>query len=338
MSNNIRNPDELYELISNINKFNFKNKTVTIIGTGYMAEKYTEALKKFKIKNITIMGRTKKNVKYISDKFNVDGKYTKFEKNLLDLSKQDLVIIAVSVKALIPILRKVIDQGCQNILVEKPGSLYTNELDKINKKITTQNVRIAYNRIVYPNVILLKNMIEKDGGVSSCIFSITERPHLMKNIDKKSDVYQRWGISNSLHVISLVTEIIGMFDFILPIQRGMLDWHRSGSKFLGTGITSKEIPFSYHGDWESIGGWGITIFTKNHIFKLKPLEILLMKKRNSKKWKVIKFKTSFPKIKQGVSEEIFMMLHKDQTKNILPTIDVSRSFIEYAKKIFGYKK
>lgn len=337
MSNHIEHNTELYELITNLKKNNFKKKSITIIGTGRMAQEYAKALKKFQISNVIIMGRNKEKVKKISSKFDYYPVFGSLKKNILKLPIQDLIIVAVSVNALSPTVKLLLENDFQNILVEKPGGLYKNELKNVKKIILNQNVRIAYNRLAYPNVILLKELIEKDGGATSCFFSITEKTHLIKNINTRSDVFQRWGISNSLHVITLVSEIIGKFKKISPIQTGSLKWHKSGSKFFGTGITSENIPFSYHSDWESIGGWEIQVFTKNHIFKLNPLETLQIKNRDERKWREIKFKITYRDIKQGIAEEIFLMLHKDQEMNVLPKLDKGIKFIEIAEKIFGYK-
>ena len=61
--------------------------------------------------------------------------------------------------------------------------------------------------------------------------------------------YSRWGISNSLHVISMAMELIGMPKDISIHQFGKLDWYPSGSVFVGNGISRNDMPFSYHADW-----------------------------------------------------------------------------------------
>ena len=104
----------------------------------------------------------------------------------------------------------------------------------------------------------------------------------MDRIDFEKDepeVYQRWGISNSLHVISMVFDLIGLPKEITSKQSGKTSWHDSGSIFTGNGISENNIPFSYHADWESAGRWGIEIMTKEHAYRLMPLENLYVRKK-----------------------------------------------------------
>ena len=115
------------------------------------------------------------------------------------------------------------DNGQDNILIEKPGSLYSNELLSLSKTCKDKKIRVGYNRLVYPNLHKLKKLINSEGGVTSCRFTFTE---WLDRIEFEKDeliVHQRWGISNSLHLISMAFDIIGLPKEITTIQSGKID-------------------------------------------------------------------------------------------------------------------
>lgn len=55
---------------------------------------------------------------------------------------------------------------------------------------------------------------------------------------------------------------------------GSIDWHHKGPIFVGAGETSNKVLFSYNSNWEAPGSWAIEVSTKNHRYKLMPLEKL----------------------------------------------------------------
>ena len=159
-------------------------------------------------------------------------------------------------------------------------------------------------------------------------------------MDLKKDepeVYHRWGISNSLHVISMAFELIGMPKDIQTYQHGKLDWHPTGSIFVGSGISDKEIPFSYNADWGSGGRWGIEVNTKENSYQLIPLEELYVCPKGSTIWNCVPFDSAFPDVKQGIAEEVAIMLDDQNQKKIeLPTLEMAAKLIKFGEKIFGY--
>ncbi|WP_182126145.1 Gfo/Idh/MocA family oxidoreductase [Nitrosopumilus sp. b2] len=326
-----------YDLVTNIHKSNFENKSVLIIGGGEMGKQYSHALTKMNIKNVTIISQTSKDSKEFSDKFQFEFLSGGFEKNLPSLEKMDLVIVATPTPLLLPATKLAVEYGQDNILVEKPGSLYHKELLSLLKNLKSQRIRIAYNRILYPSFQKLKSMIENDGGVTSCTFDFTEWIHRIPFGIYKDDEYQYWGIANSLHVISMAMEIIGMPTNISTYQLGSLDWHNSGSTFVGSGITDKNISFSYHADWGSAGRWGIEIITKNNAFRLIPLEELYACPKGKVDWKQIELEPSYPEIKTGIAEEIAVMLDPKLEQNLnMITLEKSIKYNKLAEKIFNY--
>lgn len=326
-----------YQWLTNIDALKLENKSILILGAGEMAKHYSLALSKMNIKDVTIISRSQKEPSEFSNKFKFQILSGGFEKQLPSMGKKDLVIIATPTPLLIPATKLAIECGQTNILVEKPGSLYHNELSSLIKKLKTQRVRIAYNRLLYPSFHKLKSLVEKDGGISSCRFNFTEWIHRIPFERYQRDEYERWGISNSLHVISMAMELIGMPKKISTYQASKLDWHQAGSIFVGSGITEKNIPFSYHADWGGGGRWEVEVMTKKNIYRLIPLEELYVCAAGSIKWEPVSLKSAYPDVKAGIAEEIAVMLSDDVEDTIgMISIDKVVELNKLAERIFGY--
>ena len=106
-----------------IDSNNFQNKSVLIIGSGYIALEYVKALKKLKIKNIEILSKSENNLdnKVLSEYKIIFGG---FEKKINLIEKKDLTIIATPINLLVKAATLAIKSGQENILIEKPGSLF----------------------------------------------------------------------------------------------------------------------------------------------------------------------------------------------------------------------
>ena len=329
MSNYIKNT-EFYDWVTNIKSLNLKSKSVLIVGFGYMGQEYYKGLVEMGIKDVSVISLS--NIE--KEKNIVIGTYEKISK----YGKKDLVILALPTKLLVPAAKIAIKHGQKNILIEKPGALNQKELEKI-KKSKNVHIKIAYNRLFYPNLHKLKKLIQQDGGITSCNFSFTEWIHKLELKKYDSEVLEKWGIQNSLHVISMAIDLIGMPKKISTNRKGSLKWHSKGNIFVGNGISENNIPFTFNADWGSGGRWGIDIITKNNWYRLSPLETLQVCPKKSTNWKEVLFKKSFPNVKQGVCEEIAYMLDpKIQKKNEFIPIEKAIKLIKLANKIFGYSQ
>jgi len=327
MSNYIKNT-EFYDWVTNIKSLNLKSKSVLIVGFGYMGQEYYKGLVQMGIKDVSIISLSSVQ----KEKNMLIGTYEKISK----CGKKDLVILALPTKLLVPAAKIAIKHGQKNILIEKPGALNQKELEKIKKSKNT-HIKIAYNRLFYPNLHKLKKLIQQDGGITSCNFSFTEWIHKLDLKKYDSEVLEKWGIQNSLHVISTAMDLIGMPKKISTNRKGSLKWHSKGNIFVGNGISENNIPFTFNADWGSGGRWGIDIITKNNWYRLSPLETLQVCPKKSTDWKEISFKKSFPKVKQGICEEIAYMLDPNiQKKNEFIPIEKAIKLIKLANKIFGY--
>ena len=132
----------------------------------------------------------------------------------------------------------------------------------------------------------------------------------------------------------MVIDLIGDLKQLSSFTSGTLQWHTSGSCFVGSGISEKNIPYSYHADWTSNDRWGIEVFTKKNSYKLIPLEDLYQCPKNSTTFNQIIFEKAFPDVKQGIAEEIALMLSNNEKSFV--TLSQAKKFIETAQKIFGY--
>jgi len=336
MPNNMKFNDNSYEWLSNINSLFFEDKSILLVGAGSMARQYAIALSKMKIKDVTIISQSQEKAIQLGKEFNFQSMGGGIEKNIHGLKKMDLVIIATPVNFLLQAANLAIQSSQDNIMIEKPGSLYYKELISFSDKLENQNVKVAYNRLYYTNFHKLKELLLKDGGITSCRYTITERVYTFDFDKADADTYTRCGIGNSLHVISMVHELIGMPKEISTYQFGKFEWHPSGSIFVGSGISKNDIPFSYHADWNSSGGWGIEVMTKENAYRLIPLEDLLVCPKGKSDWEQIPFKTAFEDVKRGVAEEIALMLSPKYNENEMVSLEKAASFNKLAENFFGY--
>ncbi|HXV45760.1 MAG TPA: Gfo/Idh/MocA family oxidoreductase [Nitrososphaera sp.] len=325
-----------YDFLANISSLRFEDKSVLIIGAGWMARQYATALSKMMIRDVTIISKRKDSLAGLCREFGFQLLIGGYEKYIPSMKRTDLVIVATPIHHLLPAAMLAAKHGQQNILIEKPASLYREELISAAKSLKKARVRVAYNRLLYPNLHKLKQLIDDEGGVTSCRFTFTEWVHTIDFAKESRDVYSRWGIANSLHVIAMAFDLVGFPKEISTYQHGGFDWHPSGSVFVGSGVTERGIPFSYHADWNSAGRWGIEVMTAENAYRLMPLEDLYACKKGSTNWEKVPFDVTFPDVKQGVAEEVAAMLGDSLTASLVP-LETAAAFNKAAEKIFGYK-
>ena len=216
-----------YQTLLSLKDKTFSDKKVLVIGAGWMAQQYCNALAQMGIRNVCVVSRSEKSAKKCCKKFMFQPYYGGYKQCLPNLDTFDLVIVATPVHELVSAASTAIECGNLNVLVEKPGSLYVNDLEQLGQetKKSGGRVRIAYNRLKYPSYWKLKELIQQDGGITSCRYTFTE---LIRSIDfnkEKQDAYERWGIANSLHVIGMAHSLIGMPKELSDYRQGSLSWH-----------------------------------------------------------------------------------------------------------------
>lgn len=243
-----------------------------------MAKEYAKVLLGMNVP-FDVIGRGEKNAAIFEEEFKVktySGGLEKFIENN-DVKTYSHVINSVSIEALKATTLALLEQGVTNILLEKPGVATVSEIEPLlegAKMYPEAKIVLAYNRRFYASVQKAKEIIAKDGGVNSMTFEFTEWAHVIKNYDFSDVVLQNWFLGNSTHVIDTAFYLAGEPREMSCYRKGSLDWHTTGSTYTGSGITEKEVLFSYHANWEGPGRWFLELITAKHRLIFKPFEKL----------------------------------------------------------------
>ena len=329
-----------YERLLQIGDLDFCGKRVLLVGGGRMAGEYRKALGALGVEDICVISNTEKTAMRWRSEYGVEAFWGGYEKALDEVANPfDLVIVATPYDELAPAAVKAVECGNKNILVEKPGSLYSSILEKWCGEIAADvRIRVGYNRLFYPNLRKVKDLIAADGEkITSCRYTFTEWVHTIDFNNNRPYCYQRWGIINSLHVISMAHWLTGMPVELSAMKSGGFSWHEAGSQFAGVGKTDQDVLFSYHANWESAGRWGIEVMTDSCAYRLMPLEKLFRCEKGSVEWKAVEFECAFADCKMGVAEELAVMLLPELEEEIgLPTVEDAVRFTKLAEVIFGY--
>lgn len=319
-----------------------KKTRVLLLGGGYMAREYCKALRNLRLSDVRVITRSQKTATMIKDDFGFES-YPGGYKSAISICKEkaDLVIIALPIEELKESLTYLLSLGQERILVEKPLALDSGSVRQLQASLESKCVfvRVAFNRMLYPSFLKLRSLLQNEAAITSCRYTFTEWPHTINFQKSSARVYERWGISNSLHVISMAHALIGMPADLQARQYGSLPWHPSGAVFIGCGVSESGIPFSYHADWLSSGRWSIEVMTNKNAYRLMPLEELFVCPVGEVSWRKIECPSLFPDVKQGVAEEVLCAasFQKDSDEFCLPDLESAANHIEIAEKIFNYR-
>jgi predicted dehydrogenase len=263
---------------------NLIKKKGVLFGAGAMAQDYAKVLQELSA-TFTVVGRSVAATEKFFKKTGIQALPNGFAAwKKLNPVNIEYAIIAVSVEELARTAIELIDFGIRNILLEKPGGLNPEEIQKVRDKSekTGTRVLIAYNRRFYASVLKAQEIIAQDGGVRSFSFDFTEWPHMIcDNPRFSSEVKENWFLACSSHVVDLAFFLGGKPKELKTFVAGGLDWHPSASSFAGAGITDKGALFSYHANWDAPGRWGVNILTEKHRLIFRPLEKLRIQKLKS---------------------------------------------------------
>jgi predicted dehydrogenase len=260
-----------------------KEKNIWLIGAGYMAVEYAKVLQEMNIP-FKVVGRGIKSAINFEKKTGLavqTGEVNNFLKQTKELPFA--AIVAVSVEQLAAVTQLLLKKGVKHILIEKPAGLNLEELEELNYETKKQraDIFVAYNRRFYTSTLKAKEIINKDGGVTSFNFDFTEWSHIIKDLKIPDIVKKQWFLANSTHVVNLAFFLGGIPKEIKCYTTGGLSWHPSASIFCGAGLTEQGSLFSYHSNWEAPGRWGVEILTRRHRLILRPLEDLYIQKIGS---------------------------------------------------------
>ncbi|MFC1504038.1 Gfo/Idh/MocA family protein [Spirochaetota bacterium] len=252
--------------------------TLLLVGAGPMAAEYAKVLRSLGT-DFTVVGRGEKSAASFEEAVQTDVSRGGIEMWLSSPDRDTSIhtaIVAVSEKQLGKATLALLEQGFDRILVEKPGGFNDKEINAVFKKAKNKSaqVYVGYNRRFYASVIKARELIKKDGGVSSLHFEFTEWSHRIKDLVKEEGVLQEWYLHNSSHIIDMAFYLGGWPRKIASFISGSLPWHPRASAFTGAGICDTGALFSYQANWEAPGRWSVEIETKKHRLYFRPIETL----------------------------------------------------------------
>jgi predicted dehydrogenase len=246
-----------------------------LIGAGAIAKDYAKVLQNL-AQDFKVIGRSSPSARHFELATGQAVMPNGVSQALMVLDAPEQAIVAVGVEQLSAVVMELIQAGTRRILLEKPGGLNTAQIGEISTYATKHGaeVLIAYNRRFYASTTLARQLINQDGGATSCIFEFTEWSHVIEPLEKPQGVKNAWFLANSTHVVDLAFHLCGFPKELQAMQGGTLDWHPSSARFCGSGITQHGTLFSYHADWEAPGRWGVEVLTRKRRLILRPMEQL----------------------------------------------------------------
>lgn len=314
-----------------------KRTNIWLVGAGKMAQDYAAVMSAMQY-DYTVVGRGCAACK----RFQTNGKIEVIsggvQELLLSRHAPQTAVVAVGVEQIADVVNSLIVAGTKDILVEKPAGLtYTQNLDLLESaEKNNVNLLVAYNRRFLSSVIEAERMIEEDGGVLSAHFEFTEWSHVILGLSHSDAIKHRWLIANSSHVIDLAFYLCGRPRKWSQYQSGSLNWHPAGARFMGAGVTNRDVMFSYFADWEGPGRWGLELITAKRRLILKPVEKLAVIQLGSVEKKDIAIQDALDtKYKPGLYRQTKAFLDGDYKKFCL--IKDQFENIKYYSMIAGYE-
>lgn len=316
----------------------YLNYDLLIVGSGQMARDYSLVIKDLK-KSFFVVGNSERSTKLFTSEIGIEAISGGIE-NFLDQNSSvpKLAIVCTPVETLYDVTNSLLDSDVEDILIEKPGPLYLNELKELSNKASrlNKNVFIAYNRRFYESILKLEDLLVEETliGVN---FELTEWSHTIDTTLLNEVTLQHWFISNTSHVVDLVMHIAGPIKELSSYSSGKLDWHKAASRFSGSGFTSRNILISYSGYWDGPGRWSIDFITKENRYILRPLERLQHQKIGSIDILPVdgidySLEENF---KPGLYKQVFSFMAKDYSK--FCTLEEQISSLKIYNKMAGYK-
>lgn len=299
---------------------NLTKSPIVIIGAGNMAMEYVKVLKSLS-QNVVVVGRSQTSASFFTEKtgfFVYEGGISKNKKILVGCKT---AIIAVNIDQLFDVALQLLELEFKKILIEKPAALNSEQIHRLEKAAQLYNAKVyvAYNRRFYSSVQTAKQMIQKDGGVTSFHFEFTEWSHQIKDLNKPEEVFHQWFLGNSSHVVDLAFFLGGVPKEIQSYVSGSLPWHPNGSIFAGAGMTEKGALFSYQANWEAPGRWGVEILTKKHRYIFRPLEQLHIQEIGSVLINKVNLNDEKDQLfKPGLYNQTVAFLYNPETSDLLP--------------------
>jgi predicted dehydrogenase len=311
---------------------------ILVLGAGGMASEYIKVLQSLN-REVIVIGKSAETVGKIQAEFGCQVYSGGLENvNLSELNQIEFAINAVSVEELFHKTELLIKQGIPNILVEKPGAMLRSEIESMLKFSNEKNIKIwiGYNRRFYQSVKKAMEMIsDSKEKIKSFHFEFTEWAHVIQSYNFSKELLENWFIANSTHLIDLAFYMGGRPTKINSLVAGGLEWHSTGSIYVGSGKSESGALFSYHSNWTSPGRWSLDILTDSMRYIFKPLEILQIQRNGSVKIEEVSIENDTDtRFKPGLLDQVIAFLQNDES-NLCKLKDHLENWNIYDKIKYG---
>ena len=328
------------DLCNAIRSADFSRRGVTVVGYGYMGRAYVSALRALGVGKIHVCSRSEMRLEDLEGDPDVATTSGGIDRLHRVSGMDDLVIVATPTDTLVSFSKQLIGLGFRRLLIEKPVSLWATEIEHLAEFASGNGVfaMCGYNRVAYPSVTEVLARCTQEGGVTSMAYDFTELIRADWTERFPAEELKRWGLANSVHVLSMAHGIGGLPDRWNSYRTGRLDWHPTGSIFVGSGMTNNGVPFSYHGDWDSKSRWSVEVHTSQSTYRLCPLEQAFRKTSGLGNYEDVPIDVYAPKVKAGLAELVAAMLD-DEIGAMIPLSSLTNAaaLTRYGEDIFGYE-
>lgn len=313
---------------------------ILLIGAGKMGKRYSHFLFNSKY-DFSIVGRGKEKSNALKELFPAVTVYDGgINKELIEKENPGSAIVAVTIEELVNTCKLLLSCGVKSILLEKPGAVYEKDIKELAKLAKENNAEVflAYNRRHYASIMKAQEIIEEDGGILSVNFEFTEWVNKIDTTKFVPLVYEKLVLSYSTHILDLVFYLMGKPVELNSDIRGknVIPYHKSGAIFTGSGISDKDIPFTYHTNFLAPGRWAVEVLTKKHRLYFKPVEKLSVQKMDSLEIQEVPIEDELEKeYSHGIYRMVDDFLNTQSSR--LCTLDYHADMFKHYTKIAGYE-
>lgn len=311
----------------------------TVVGYGAIGQQYVQALQALGVRHIRVCSRSAAPLAALASVAGVEriaGGVAHWDG---EPRRDELGIVATPPALLVPAAERLVALGFRRLLIEKPVALWSSTIARCASAFDQRGVEAvcAYNRVAYPSVQEARARALREGGMTSCTYTMTElvRPDWVDRFPPTE--LARWGIANSLHVASMAHSLIGLPATWQGHRAGAMTWHPTGTVFVGSGVSKRGVPFAYHADWGSTGRWSLEIHTAMSSYRCCPLETLTRRTSPQGAWDAVPLTVFAPEVKAGFVEQVASMLNPD-IRQMVPLLSLQQAaaLTQYGEDIFGY--
>ena len=304
-----------------------------------MAEAHVVALRALGVEPV-VVGRGRERAEELAERIGVEASWGGLD--AFSAPMPDVAVIAVGPAELAGVASSLLERGCRAVLVEKPGALRSEDLERLHGRSRElgADVFVAYNRRFFPSVAAARQAIEEDGGPLSLHFEFTEiEERVTAGRGTADQVLARWGLVNSSHVVDLAFHLAGSPRQWVQQRRGALPWHPAGAVFSGSGETERGALFSYLATWSGAGRWSVEVTTAARKLILRPLEALSVQRKGSFEVEPVELDAEPSGLKPGLYGQLAAFLAAaagEEPDPRLCSLEEALGILRAAQAIFGY--